>query len=145
VTFSPRAIHGGTSPETEVFTLHGSGCHTTGSNVSEVRGGTLTITLHRANNSCGTVRESVPTAGTIVWSPPSIAPSQVSSPGYTVGVGPGGGDGFVEGGGAVVTGSFAGAHPQLSVYLNETADAFLAACRSSGVSSVAVANGSGTI
>ncbi len=157
ITFSPPAIHGGTSPESEVFTLHASGCHTTGSNVSQVTAADVTTTNREATNSCAALRTSTATPGsaTVEWAPDSIAPSTVSFPGgYSV-ISHGAGDdiGFALGvaGGAAVTGSFAGsdggASSQVTVYLDQTADQFVAACNAAGngLSSETIAGGSATL
>jgi len=157
ITFSPPAIHGGTSQGTEVFTLHASGCHTTGSNVTEVTEGDVTTTNQMATDSCAALRKSTSTPGsaTVEWTPGSIAPSTVSFPGgYSViSHGTGGDIGFALGvtGGASVTGSFAGsdggASSQVTVYLNQTADQFVAACNAAGngLSSETIAGGSATL
>src|ERR1039458_3297448 len=46
VTLSPPDQRGGTSPETQVFSIHAKGCHTAKSNVSHVNGASLTATLN---------------------------------------------------------------------------------------------------
>ena len=110
-TFNPPVRHIGTGPETQVFVFHASGCTTSKSNVKRVTSGSLTVSIHRASNSCVDVLLSQPSKGSGTWKPNTIHSTTASFSGFSFVNNKTGKAGFTVsnvGGKAVVTGSFAG-------------------------------------
>ena len=136
VTFSPPAVAGGTRPEVQRFRLTATHC-TASAKAVHVTHATITATVRRPTNSCGALFASVPSTGTVTWSPRSIATSTFRFSGYSLAVSPAGQRGFNlpgPGGTARVTGSFVGvdhgAGSSAVGYLDLTASQFIAECAS---------------
>jgi len=134
-TFHPPVHHIGTGPETQVFVFHASGCTTSKSNVKHVTSGSLTVSIHRASNSCVDMLLSQPSKGSGTWKPNTIHSTTASFSGFSFVNSKAGKAGFTVpnvGGKAVVTGSFAGtdhgARSTATVYTNLSALQFHAAC-----------------
>jgi len=140
VSHDPPARRGGDSPETDTFSIRLSGCTTSGSNASQVTGGTVTGVIHRPSNGCLKLAGSKPVTMTVTWSPSSLRSSAVSFSGDSVGPNGSGYLGYVlpdPGGTASVTGSFAGsdngARSTVSASSALTTAQVLLACDSSGL------------
>jgi hypothetical protein len=138
-TFYPPVRHIGTGPETQVFVFHASGCTTSKSNVKHVTSGSLTVSIHRASNSCVDALLSQPSKGSGTWKPNSIHSTTASFSGFSFVNNKAGKAGFTVpnvGGKAVVTGSFAGtdhgARSTATFYTNMSALQFHAACLKPG-------------
>ena len=148
-SFYPPVRHIGTKPETPVFVFHASGCRTTKSNVKHVTSGNLTVSIHRASNSCVDLLLSQPSKGSGTWKPGSIHGTTASFSGFSFVHNKAGDAGFTvpnAGGTATVTGSFAGtdhgARSTATVYMNMTALQFRAACMApAGVSRETIISG----
>jgi hypothetical protein len=149
VTFSPPDQRGGTTPETQVFSIHASGCHTTKSDVSHVKGASLTATLHRATNACAGLEGSAAFSATFAWSPNSIHDTVATFSGVTFMQNNAGDVGLTipnTGGTASLKGSFAGkdhgAQSTITAFTNMTLGQFKAACDSTaGLSRYSIVSG----
>ncbi len=152
ITFTPAVRHIGTTPETQVITVHASGCSTKGSNVKRVASGTLVVTLQRPSNSCvGLLFTQLP-KGTGTWKPSSIHRTTASFSGFGFVYATSGDVGITvpnKGGSSTVTGSFAGRdrgrRSTATIYTNMTPDQFRNACLSpAGLSRQLIVSGVAT-
>jgi hypothetical protein len=149
VTLSPPDRKGGTKPEKTVFTIRTSECITTTSNVSHVKGGSLTVAVHALTNACGGLVGSEALHVPITWSPKSIHPTAGSFSGFSFVKNKADYEGFTmpsTGGTASVKGSFAGknhgARSTITAYTNLTVAKFAAACESkAGLSKYSITSG----
>ena len=149
VTLSPPDQRGGTTPETQVFSIHATGCRTAKSNVSHVNGASLTATLHRATNACSGLEGSALFSATFAWSPKSIHDTVATFSGVTYVHNNAGDVGFTipnTGGTVSLKGSFAGkdhaAQSTITAFTNMTLGQFIAACDSTaGLSRYSIVSG----
>ena len=126
-----------------------SACTTSGSNVSQVHSGDVTATLSVPSNDCAGLLMSKPVTADVSWQPTSVHPSHVELSGYSIGVSPSNGGGFIlpnHGGTVHVSGSFAGsdngASSTAAIYSSQTAAQLIGECgSSSGLSSITASSG----
>ncbi len=153
LTFSPPLTTKGGSAESTAIALTASGCTTNGSNVPTVTRGSESATLTSDTNSCTGLLMSRALTVNIAWTPSTIRPSVLTFSGYGGTSGSSGEEGFAlpnAGGGAKVTGSFAGADhgagSTATAVSAQTATQLLAACGSSaGLTSIQVSSGTVTL
>ena len=150
LTFSPPLTTKGGSAESTAISLSAAACTTTGSNVTNVTGGSGSATITSATNSCAGLLSSRQLTIDMTWAPSTTRKSVVTFSGYGGATGPSGGEGFSlpdKGGTTKVTGSFAGsdggASTTATAYSGESGTQLLTACGSSaGLPSIQVTSGS---
>lgn len=155
ITFNPALNNTGGSAETVSFTLYGTSCSTSNSNVTVTKG-TLRGSLTYASNLCSDLLNSEAISATENWpdTTPHVADSTLSVSGYATTTDSS--SGFIEvvippsGGTTSVTGSFpgsdGGASSSLTAITDDTSSHFLNKCgTANGIGRASITGGSETL
>ena len=166
VTFSPPLTATGRSTEKVSVRANLSHCSATGSNVSSVSGGVVTLSIAVPTSACSGLLQFPASLGNVAtpsssraiaihatWTPKNIRPSVMTFSGFAVTSNDNGDPGFAFPGAghrATILGSFAGTdHGALSVasvFTNEKVNEILSRCSLiSGLASIAIVSGEVTL